>query len=94
MPKVVRVGDVNSAGGRVISGSPNLIVDGRQVAPIGSPVSPHLPCPLVPSHCHAKTAQGTHSFIVDGKPVTVVSNIDTCGHPRVTGSDTFIVSLT
>lgn len=93
MPKVVRVGDINSAGGRVTSGSKTVIIDGKQVAPIGSPVSPHLPCPIVPIHCHAKTAQGSKSFIVDGKPVTVVTNKDTCGHPRVTGSSTFIVGL-
>lgn len=91
MPKVVRVGDINSAGGRVTSGSPSMIIDGRKVAPIGSLVSPHKPCPKHHKHCHAKTAHGSKSFIIDGKPVTVVSNKDTCGHKRVTGSSSFII---
>lgn len=91
MPKVHRAGDRNSAGGRIISGDKTMIVDGRPVAPIGSPVSPHKPCPKVKKHCKAKTDQGSSSFYVRGKKVTIETNKDTCGHPRVAGSPTFIV---
>lgn len=93
MPKVVRKGDVNSAGGRTLTGSPGMIVDGKPVCPIGTPVSGHPPGPPHTPDGVPKTAVGSSSFIVDGKKVTVVGNPDTCGHPRVTGSDGFIVGL-
>lgn len=91
MHRVVREGDKNSAGGKVLKGNSNFIVDGKPVSVDGSPVSPHKPCPKVPKHCHAKTAQGTSDFIVDGIPVNVTGNIDTCGHPRIEGSPHFYV---
>ncbi len=94
MPRVHRVGDRNSAGGRITKGDKSMIVDGRPVAPIGSPVSPHKPCPKKKKHCRAKTAQGSNSFLVNGKKVTVENNKDTCGHTRVAGSPTFIVAQT
>lgn len=92
MPKVVREGDKNSAGGRVIKGNSTFLVDHKPISVDGSPVSPHKPCPDVPKHCHAKTANGTHSFIINGIPVNVVGDQDTCGHPRVDGSSTFIIA--
>jgi len=91
MPKVVREGDKNDAGGRVIKGNKNFIIDGKPVSVDGSPVSPHKPCPKVKKHCNAKTAQGTRLFLVDGIPVNVVGDKDTCGHSRAEGSSTFIV---
>lgn len=91
MPAVVRQFDINSGGGKALLGDPNFIVDGRPIVRIGTPVSPHAPCPKVPSHCHAKTMIGKHTYIIGGKPVNVVGDIDTCGHARVTGSFNFIV---
>jgi uncharacterized Zn-binding protein involved in type VI secretion len=92
MLRVHRVGDRNSAGGRITKGDNSMIVDGRPVAPIGSPVSPHKPCPKKKKHCNAKTAQGSSSFYVGGKKVTVETNKDTCGHTRVAGSPNFFVN--
>lgn len=92
MPAVVRQGDKNSAGGRVVRGNPSFLVDGRPVSVDGSPVSPHKPCPEDHEHCHAKTAEGTTKFIVDGIPVNLVGNHDTCGHARVEGSPHFYVA--
>lgn len=92
MPKVVREGDKNSAGGRVIHGNKHFIVDGKPISVNGSPVSPHDPCPKHKKHCHAKTANGTHHFIVDGIPVNLVGDKDTCGHPRINGSPKFHVA--
>lgn len=89
MPQVVREGDKNSAGGRVIKGNSSFIVEGKPVSVDGSPVSPHKPCPEIPKHCHAKTDMGTKTFYVDGIPVNLLGNLDTCGHPRVEGSPTF-----
>lgn len=91
MPKVVRQGDRNSAGGRVIKGSSSFLVDNKPISINGSPVSPHKPCPEDKKHCHAKTSEGTHSFIVDGIPVNIVGDHDTCGHARIEGSSTFII---
>lgn len=91
MPLVVRMGDMNAAGGIALLGDPNFIVDGRPVVRVGSPVSPHKPCPKIPIHCKAFTMIGKQTYIVGGIPVNVTGNIDTCGHPRVTGSTKFIV---
>jgi uncharacterized Zn-binding protein involved in type VI secretion len=91
MLRVVREGDRNSAGGRVVKGNPNFLVDNRPVSVDGCPVSPHRPCPEDSKHCHAKTANGTPTFLVDNIPVNVIGSIDTCGHPRVEGSPTFII---
>jgi len=34
---------------------------------------------------------GKQEYIINGIRVNVVGDIDSCGHPRVTGSPTFIV---
>lgn len=90
MPQVVRLGDVNTAGGKVTKADETFLVDGKPVSVDGSPVSPHKPCPKIKIHCHAKTAHGTKTFIVRGIPVNLVGNADTCGHTRANGSPTFI----
>lgn len=92
MLRVHRVGDRNSAGGRITQGDKSMIINGVPVAPIGSPVSPHKPCPEIKKHCNAKTAQGSSTFLVNGKKVTVETNKDTCGHSRVGGSPDFFVN--
>jgi uncharacterized Zn-binding protein involved in type VI secretion len=91
MPGVVRLGDLNSAGGATMLGNNNCIVDGKPVVTIGTPVTPHVPFPYVPIHGVAVTIKGSSSFIVNGKPVNVIGNPDSCGHFRVSGSKTFII---
>lgn len=91
MPGIVRQGDVNSAGGKALRGDRSLIVDGKPVVTIGTPVSSHAPCPKRSSHCHAKTTRGSRLFILNGKPVNLIGDPDSCGHPRSTGSKTFII---
>jgi len=86
MARVVRKGDVNSGGGRTLTGDKTFLVDGRPVCPIGTPVSPHER-----KHYNARTAQGNKTYIINGKKITVVGNIDTCGHRRIEGSRTFIL---
>jgi uncharacterized Zn-binding protein involved in type VI secretion len=92
MPKVVRQGDKNNAGGRVIKGNSSFIVDGRPVSVDGSPVSAHRPYekPHKPNG-YPKTDNGTKKFLVQGIPVNVVGDADTCKHFRVEGSPNFIV---
>lgn len=92
MPRVVREGDKNNAGGRVIKGNKNFIVDGKPISVDGCPVSAHRPFknPHKPDG-KPKTANGTSLFLVDGIPVNTVGDKDTCGHTRAEGSPNFIV---
>jgi len=93
MPRVVREGDKNNAGGKVLKGNPNFIVDGKPVSVDGSPVSAHKPFkkPHVPNG-GPKTANGTRKFLVDGIPVNVIGDKDTCRHTRIEGSPNFYIA--
>ena len=92
MPGVVRKGDKNDAGGKTLKGSPALLADGIEVCPITMPVSAHFN--FFPPHAPSglpKTAEGVSTFLVDGLPVCVIGNKDTCGHTRIEGSPTMII---
>jgi len=94
MPSLVcRVGDVNTAGGVILKGNPAVLVNGRPIALINAPVSPHPPCPKPSSHCAAKTQPKPGSVLVGGLPIATAPSTDTCGHPRLTGSLNVIVGL-
>lgn len=86
---VVRVGDINSAGGVVVQGHPNITVNGRLAAKQGSRVTPH-PCCGAPGcniHCVAIAAYpGSRLVTMNGIPTLRIGDKDTCGHPRATGS--------
>jgi uncharacterized Zn-binding protein involved in type VI secretion len=81
-----RQGDANAAGGVVKGGESSVRINGRPAATLGLPVSPHLPCPLKTSHCTAKTSMGAQTVRVNGKPLILTGNKDTCDHARVGGS--------
>lgn len=85
---VVRVGDANTGGGLVTVGDPTVLVNGRPIALTFSPVTPHPPCggPGGQPHCIAHTQQQAGTILVNGKPIATWPSVDTCGHPRVTGS--------
>lgn len=92
--QVCRVGDKNSAGGVILSGDPTVLVNGRPIATLGSRVSPHPCCGAKgcpPVHCSAKTTSTTPKVLVGGKPVVTVGALDTCAHPRASGSTNVIV---
>lgn len=93
MPAIVRQFDINAAGGAVMLGRPDFIVSGRPAATVGMPVSPHPSCPKVPIHCAAFTMLGNSSFRLGNQAASMVTNPDTCGHPRVTGDFTFQIGL-
>lgn len=97
MPGLVcRVGDKNSAGGVIVTGNPTVLVNNRPVAVLGSPVTPHPCCgksPACAPHCAAKTTTTNYTVLVNGKPITTVGDIDTCGHPRASGSFNVIVGI-
>jgi uncharacterized Zn-binding protein involved in type VI secretion len=87
MPSVQRQGDPNSAGGVITSGDRSVLVNGRPIATVGLSVSPHPPCPILFSHCVAKTSVTvSRSVKVNKKPVSITNDKDTCGHPRSGGS--------
>jgi uncharacterized Zn-binding protein involved in type VI secretion len=87
MPAVQRQGDANSAGGVITIGNNSVLVNGRPIATTGLPVSAHLPCPLIPTHCNAKTSVAiARSVLVNRRPVSITGDKDTCGHPRQGGS--------
>ena len=82
--KIVRVGDQNSGGGKVISGDNTVLVNGMPVAIDGSPVSCHTPGKG--EHVHARCRASVGSIKVAGKRLIFVGDTDTCGHPRIEGS--------
>ena len=91
---VQRVGDANSVGGVILSGDPTVLVNGRPIATIGNPVSPHPCCGskgCPPTHCAAITTSSTPTILVGGKPICTTGAIDTCGHTRALGSLDVIV---
>jgi uncharacterized Zn-binding protein involved in type VI secretion len=89
MPAVQRVGDQNSAGGIILNGDNTVLINGRAVAIKDSSVSPHPCCGqrgCPPTHCNAKTQTKNSTVLVNGIPLIFTNDIDTCGHPRVSGS--------
>lgn len=89
MPAVQRVGDQDSAGGVILNGDNTVLINGRAVAIRGASVSPHPCCGrrgCPPVHCSAKTQTNNSTVLVNGVPLVLTSDLDTCGHPRSGGS--------
>ena len=94
MPAVQRVGDRNSAGGVVTNGDGSVLINGRSVAIQGASVSAHPCCGqkgCPPTHCNAKTQANNSTVLVNGVPLVLTGDVDTCGHPRAGGSADVIV---
>ena len=91
---VQRLGDPNTAGGVIIEGNPTVLINGRPVAVVGAKVTPHPCCGAKncpPIHCSAVTTSKTATVLVDGRPIVLTGDIDTCGHARISGSVDVIV---
>jgi uncharacterized Zn-binding protein involved in type VI secretion len=89
VPSIQRVGDKDSAGGVILNGDSTVLINGRAVAIRGASVSPHPCCGArgcPPVHCSAKTQANNSSVLVNGVPLVLTSDVDTCGHPRSGGS--------
>ena len=82
--QIVRVGDVNSAGGAVISGTQTVTMNGLAIALDGSPVTCHTP--NKGEHVHAHCVASEYSIKIEGKRVIYVGDVDSCGHVRIQGS--------
>ena len=94
MPAVQRVGDRNSAGGVIQNGDDTVLVNGRAVAVRGSSVSAHPCCGqrgCPPTHCSAKTQTQNSTVLVNGVPLILANDKDTCDHPRAGGSSNVTV---
>jgi len=88
MPDINTVDDPNSGGGTVVSSNqPGLRINGKDIAVDGSPVSSHG----TGVHSTPNTANGLSNFRINGTPVNVTGNSDTCGDTRA-GSNNFRVS--
>ena len=84
---ISRVGDRNSAGGRLLRGSNTVFLDGRPVALHVSPLTSHPP--FKGRHVHSYTvSDGESTLFIDGCPVVHVGMQTSCGHPIVEGSGT------
>jgi uncharacterized Zn-binding protein involved in type VI secretion len=89
VPGIQRVGDANSAGGIIQQGDQSVLVNGRAIALVDAPVSPHQPCGRRggQAHCSARTQSASNgTVLVNGKQITLSGSKDTCGHDRSTGS--------
>jgi uncharacterized Zn-binding protein involved in type VI secretion len=88
MPAVQRVGDKNSAGGAIQQGDSTVLVNGKAIAIPNAVVSSHPPYGRgTDPHHHTKTKSSKNSTVtVNGQPIVITGDTDTCGHPRVGGS--------
>lgn len=84
---IVRVGDINAAGGIAIAPRPTVLSSGVPLAAFASPVTPHPCCgkPGCSIHCVAVITGGATTVFAEGLPVHKVMDIDSCAHPRTTG---------
>jgi len=93
MPKVVRKGDVNAAGGVALGGAGTVKAEGSAVMLPGASVTPH-PCwpnKGCSAHASATTKGGSSTVKCEGKPIIHTGDIDTCGHGRASGAGTVSV---
>ncbi|MBH3417232.1 PAAR domain-containing protein [Pseudomonas putida] len=88
MKGVIRVGDKNTGGGRVLSSSSTTIFNGVRIARQGDPVY----CPIV-GHGETKIAEGRDNFIDDGRPVAFDGNCCGCGCALISSLPSAGVSL-
>jgi uncharacterized Zn-binding protein involved in type VI secretion len=90
MPNVHRLGDLNDAGGSILSiPQSTVFANGILISVDGSLVSPHRP--FLEPHITAKTSSGSSTVSIGGIPVNRQGDADTCGHTRVGGSDNVFV---
>ena len=91
--QVVRMMDINQAGGAVTNSHANVLANGRPLAKKTSPVTPHPPCsPRSPIHCVATSGTpGSIKVLANGIALLRVGDRDTCGHIRATGSPNVLV---
>jgi uncharacterized Zn-binding protein involved in type VI secretion len=89
MPGAVRR-TLDTAGGKLIQGSENVIINNELAVRIGDRVEAHVP--FVPLHTPApKMAEGSPNVIVNNIPLCRAGDKANCGH-AATGSPNVIVN--
>lgn len=83
MPAQARLGDKTSHGGAIITGSPDVMVNGKKAARLGDSHS----CPL-PGHGVTSIVTGSATVMINGQPAARVGDVTGCGATIVEGSDT------
>lgn len=92
MPQVCKQGDLNSAGGSVVSGTVGSVtIEGLPVAVVGSRLTPDSLCSVSPGHCSPVIIQGSGSVTAGGIPIAFVGSSNSCGHVMISGAGTVIV---
>lgn len=75
MPKIIRLGDPTSHGGKVIScAASDFIIDGLPVACVDDLCS----CPI-PGHGISKIVEGDKDYLIEGKPAAYAGHKAGCG---------------
>lgn len=74
MPRVIRLGDPTTHGGKVVSAAPNSSVHGIQIARLGDKVV----CPI-PGHGVTTIVEGDPNLLIDGIPVALEGHKTSCG---------------
>lgn len=77
--KIITVGDTNSSGGKVISGSKAHTVMGRAIARMGDQVDCPAHYPDGKVHGVNRIVEGAENFPIDGIPVAVEGFKSECG---------------
>jgi uncharacterized Zn-binding protein involved in type VI secretion len=84
--KVARLGDLNSAGGPIITNvSQNVFINNKPAAMIGSLVAPHSPY-KGPHRPPTEITSGAPTVFVNNRRLAHIGSSTTCGHPIATGS--------
>jgi uncharacterized Zn-binding protein involved in type VI secretion len=83
-----RMGDINTAGGKIIRGSKNVFANGR---PVGLHVSKITPHPAGGPHKAAITVTGSPTVFANFAPVLRVGSANSCGHKIIQGSPNVFV---
>lgn len=77
---------IDRAGGKLLEGSSNVFVNGKNAVRIGDRVENHGKSP----HNAAKMIQGSSTVFCNGKPICFTGCISSCSH-KTTGSSNVLV---
>jgi uncharacterized Zn-binding protein involved in type VI secretion len=85
MPSAIRKDD-DQAGGTLIEGSPDVIVNNKSSVRLGDAVAGHGDCP----HCSATMSEGSSTVLVNNKPMSFQGNQASCGHTASSSSNVIV----
>lgn len=86
--KAVRVGDIGTdhdgfPATPVISGSPDVLIDGKPAARVGDPLAPHSK-PKHPPHGRT-VSSGSTTVLINGRPAAITGGSISCGGVTIGG---------